>query len=82
MKKENYSEETTENLIKKRKVTVGASSALAGMLLVLLAVSIYITITIGFTALIAIPFALSPILALNFKQIKAIDEELNSRNTK
>jgi hypothetical protein len=81
MKKENYSEETTENLIKKRKIMVGASSALAGMLLVLFAITIYISAAKGFTALSIIPFALSPILVINFKQVKAIDEELKSRNT-
>ncbi|WP_157625996.1 hypothetical protein [Sphingobacterium sp. B29] len=40
---------------------------------------IYTSISKGFSALMAIPFALSPIVILNFKRIKEINEELKIR---
>ena len=52
---------------------------LTAMLLILLGMGIYTSISKGFSALMAIPFALSPIVILNFKRIKEINEELKIR---
>jgi hypothetical protein len=49
------------------------------MLFILLGMGIYTSISKGFSALMAIPFALSPIVILNFKRIKEINEELKIR---
>jgi uncharacterized membrane protein len=80
MKKQNLSAETTENLLKKRKISVTVSSVLTGMLLTLLALTAYICFTNGFTPLVIMPFTLSPIVYLNYIQIKSIDQELQNRN--
>ena len=80
MKKENYTELSTEDLIKKKKLLGGATGALIGVLTVLVITTIPSMIKQGFTALIIIPFALSPILVINFSQMRAISKELKSRN--
>lgn len=80
MKKEDYSNLETEDLIKKKKTFILVSSILAGMLIVLLILSIFVTIKNGkFSALTIIPFALSPIVFLNFSQVKLINRELELR---
>lgn len=80
MKKEKYSELKTEDLLKKKKTLILVSSILLGMLITLLILSIFVTIKNGkFSALTVIPFALSPIVFLNFFQVKLINKELESR---
>jgi hypothetical protein len=80
MKKENYTELTMEDLISKKKLLGVVTGTLLGGLTVLLIITILLMIKNGFTALIIIPFALSPILAINFSQMSAISKELKSRN--
>lgn len=43
---------------------------------------IFISIKDGFTPLLAVPFALSAILPLNFKNIKIMAQEIESRKSK
>ena len=43
---------------------------------------IFISIKDGFTPLIAVPFALSAILPLNFKNIKILTKEIELRKSK
>lgn len=69
----------TEQLIKNKKTIGAATAVLTGLLIVLLTLSIYNWITKGFTGLIIIPFALSPIVFVNFKRIKEIKRELKAR---
>ncbi|MGJ1198637.1 redox-active disulfide protein 2 [Sphingobacterium spiritivorum] len=79
MKTENLKEMSDEELLKKKRITSTATGVLAGMLLLLLILATYISLTKGFSALIVIPIALSPTLILNFKTIKEIKLELKSR---
>ncbi len=68
-----------EELLKKQKLTSTVTGILAGMLLLLLILATYISLTKGFSALIVIPIALSPTLMMNFKTVKDIKQELKSR---
>ncbi len=43
---------------------------------------IFISIKDGFTPLLAVPFALSAILPVNFKNIKILTKEIKSRKSK
>ncbi|QQS95196.1 redox-active disulfide protein 2 [Sphingobacterium spiritivorum] len=79
MKTENLKEMSDEELLKKKRITSTATGVLAGMLLLLLILATYISLTKGFSALIVIPIALSPTLILNFKTVKEIKLELKSR---
>lgn len=81
MAKENFSELTTEELIKKKKTTTMVTGVLAGMLTVLLIMATFLAITQGLTgvSLIAVALALSPILFMNYTIVKKINEELKSR---
>ncbi|MGJ1262201.1 redox-active disulfide protein 2 [Sphingobacterium spiritivorum] len=79
MKTENLKEISDEELLKKKRITSTATGVLAGMLLLLLILATYISLTKGFSALIVIPIALSPTLILNFKTVKEIKLELKSR---
>lgn len=82
MAKENFSELTTAELIKKKKTMTIATGVLAGMLTVLFIMATFLAIKQGATgfSLIAVAFGLSPILFLNYSSIKKINEELKSRN--
>ena len=82
MAKENFSESTTEELIKKKKTTKMVTGLLAGMLTVLLIIATFLAIKQGTTgiSLIAFVLALSPILFINYNSIKTINAELKNRN--
>jgi hypothetical protein len=81
-KKDDYSNFTTEDLIKKKKVTTMVTGFLAGLLTVLLIMATLITIEQGETGigLIVVALGLSPILFINYSSVKTINEELKSRN--
>lgn len=70
---------TNEELQTNKKNAQVITWMLTAMLLILLGMGIYTSISKGFSALMAIPFALSPIVILNFKRIKEINEELKVR---
>ena len=80
--KENFSNLTTESLIKKKKATTMVTGVLAGMLTVLLIMATLLAIKQGLigVSLIGVALALSPILFMNYNTIKQINEELKSRN--
>lgn len=80
MAKENFQILSTNDLIKKKKSLSFVTGILAGILIVLLISAISLSIKNGFSALVATPFALSPILIMNYQLIKKIKEELKSRN--
>ena len=80
--KENFTELTTEELIKKKKTTTMVTGFLAGLLTVLLIMAILLTtkqgaIGVGFIAFV---LALSPILIMNYGTIKQVNKELKSGN--
>ncbi|MDV2446223.1 redox-active disulfide protein 2 [Elizabethkingia anophelis] len=79
MKSENFSDLSTEDLLKRQKTIKPLTILLIGTLVILLVLSIFITIKKGFTALLVVPFALSPIAILNLNNLKSIQKEINSR---
>jgi hypothetical protein len=78
LKKENYAEMSIEELQKKRKTTQFLMGLLLGALLLSLVLNIFVNKK-GFLGIAAVPLCLSPILILNYKSVKAINEELKSR---
>ncbi|PDS26255.1 redox-active disulfide protein 2 [Flavobacterium branchiophilum] len=79
MKNQKLSERNTADLKKYEKSIKTITGILLGMLLVLFMLSLYITFTKGFTALLIIPITLMPIVILNFNTINEIKKELKSR---
>ena len=77
--KDNFSNLTTEDLIKKKKSTTFSTGLLGGVLIALLVITILQTMNKGATALLAIPFALLPILIKSYNQVKSMDKELKNR---
>ncbi|OYU80830.1 MAG: redox-active disulfide protein 2 [Flavobacterium sp. BFFFF1] len=82
MKKEDFTQLSTDELIKKKKTVSVVTGTLAGMQIALLGLGIWITMHQGFTALVVIPVALLPILIMNFNMIADIKKELAARNLK
>jgi uncharacterized membrane protein len=82
MAEENFSELTTEELIKKKKTTTMVTGLLAGVLIASLVIAAFQAVKQGAKgfSLIAVTLALLPILFLSYSSIKKINEELKSRN--
>ncbi len=78
--KDNFSDLTTEDLIKKKNATSLTTGLLAGVLVALFIVTTLQTINKGVTALVGVPFALLPSLIQSYSQVKSINKELKSRN--
>ncbi|MEW7292216.1 redox-active disulfide protein 2 [Aquimarina sp. 2304DJ70-9] len=80
MKKEDLKKLSTEELLKKSTALKTVTSLLAGVLIVLLGVTVFNSIkTKTLDMLLVIPIALSTILFINYKQIKDIKTEIKSR---
>ncbi|RKR09438.1 hypothetical protein C8C83_1071 [Flavobacterium sp. 90] len=79
MKTKRFSEMTTEELLKSEKTSKITTYTFAGILFLLFLVNIFLFSKKGFTASLVIPFALLPILFLNFKTLNDIKKELKSR---
>ncbi|UIR57306.1 redox-active disulfide protein 2 [Sphingobacterium sp. SRCM116780] len=79
MKNKTLQEMSGEELLNTKKTISVITGCLAVMLLILLAMGIYVSIKKGFSALVAIPFALSSIVIMNYKKINEIKKELKSR---
>lgn len=79
---ENFNKLSTEDLLKKKKSITFVTGLLAGMLGVLLVMSIFLIIKKGLSnvSLAVVPFALSPILFLNYTTLSKINKELERRN--
>ena len=73
-------EMSTEKLLQQKKTTRFVMGLLIGMLLVLLAITIYISVNQGFTPLLILPFAALPILFIIVNSLRGINKELRSRN--
>lgn len=78
-KQTDYSELSTMDLLAKKKTTVFVSALLGGVLALLFIITIFQSITEGFKALSAVPFALLPILAININEVNSLNKELKSR---
>ncbi|MBD2757747.1 redox-active disulfide protein 2 [Spirosoma validum] len=74
-----FSQMSIEKLQRQAKTIKIATGTLAGMLLVLLVMALFLSIKKGFSALVIIPFALLPILITNVNSLKQIKKELESR---
>lgn len=81
MNKKPISEYSNEELLQAKKTTAVIAITLTSMLVLLLAMGIYISITKKFSALLAIPFSLSTIAIILFKKLKEITAELKNRET-
>ncbi|CCH01417.1 hypothetical protein FAES_3409 [Fibrella aestuarina BUZ 2] len=83
MKSQKIEEMSNEALLKQKKTTELATGMLAGALLMLLVMVVLLAIKKGLDAtsigLGVIPFALMPILLLNWNSLKTLKKELNSR---
>ncbi len=81
LKKDNFSDLTTEDLIKKKKSTSFATGLLAGALIGLFVFAGFQAINKGITPLLAIPFALIPILVMSYSQVSSMNKELKNRQS-
>ena len=80
-KKTDYSKWSTAQLEKQHKTLKFATGLLAGLLIVLLLATIYISYRDKqLNPLLITPIALSVIIPLNFKRLKDIREEIERRN--
>lgn len=75
----NLKELSTEELEKKYKTTAALTYTLAGMLIVLLVLAVYLSVRDGFNALVVVPIALSTIVITNLRTIKLMKTELAER---
>jgi 1,4-dihydroxy-2-naphthoate octaprenyltransferase len=72
-------EMSIDKLKEQEKLIKVVTGTLAGMLLVLLIVAIVLSAKKGFSPLVAVPFALLPIVVVNMNNLKQIKKELESR---
>lgn len=79
MKGNKLQEMSSEALLKQKKSIEVLTGMLAGMLLVLLIIGVYLSVNKGFTPLVIIPFTLLPIVLLNLNNLREIKKVLNSR---
>ncbi len=75
----NIKELSTTELEKKHKITATVTYTLAGMLIVLLVLAVYLSVRDGFNALVIVPIALSSIVMTNLRTIKLMKAELAER---
>jgi len=80
MKSKKPAEMTNDELLKNKKTFSAVTYTLAGMLLVLFGMGIYLSIKKGFSALSVVPIALMPIVIINLNTIKEINKEIKLRN--
>ncbi len=80
MKQTPLSELSQEQLKLKEKTLKGAVGILSGMLLVLFAVTGYLTYLRGFSVFTMLPFIFLPIFLINIINLKKIRSEITSRN--
>jgi uncharacterized membrane protein len=81
LKKDNFRDMTTEDLIKKKKTTSFATGLLTGVLIFLFITTISQAINKGFTPLLVIPFALLPVMIMIYGQVRSINRELKNRKS-
>ena len=83
MKPNILQEKSTEELLKRKKVTQLATGMLAGMMIVLAVMAILLGNQRGFSKALPyfmMPLGLLPILIICFNDIKATKKELQARN--
>lgn len=80
MSTKKYTQMSDEELLKSQKSIKTITALLAGMLLFLFSINIFLAFKKGFSTLNAVPIALLPIVIININTLKEIKKELNSRN--
>lgn len=80
MKQTPLSELSQEQLKLKEKTLKAAIGVLSGMLLVLFAVTGYLTYIKGFSVFTVLPFVFLPIFLINIMNLKKVRSEITSRN--
>lgn len=80
MKKNNLSEKSSEDLVKTKQILSVITGMLAGALILIIVIALFQSNIKIMLPLMIIPLALSPIVIVNFIQIKSIAKELKSRN--
>jgi Na+-transporting methylmalonyl-CoA/oxaloacetate decarboxylase beta subunit len=81
MKNKKWNELSTDELLKNQKSVKVITYMLSGVLLFLFCMTLFLTVTDGFTPLLVVPIALFPILIMNFNTLNEIKKVLTSRNT-
>jgi fructose-specific phosphotransferase system IIC component len=81
LKRNDFSDVTTEDLIKKKKSTSFVTGLLAGCIIAYSFIAIFQIINEGFTPILIIPFVSLPVLIIIYKQVKSMDQELKSRES-
>lgn len=79
MQNKKFEEKTDAELIKLEKSSRIVTYMLAGMILVLIVLNIFLAFKKGFSAISVVPIALLPIVFINFSSIKKMREELKAR---
>jgi len=80
MKQVPLSELSKEDLLKKEKTSKTAIAALGGLLIVLIAATVYLTYLQGFSVFTVLPVAFLPLFTINISNLKKIRTEIASRN--
>ncbi|TKC07948.1 redox-active disulfide protein 2 [Pedobacter polaris] len=80
MSKKNLSELSNEELLKSEKSLKTITAMLAGAILVLFIINVFLAFKKGFSAFSVIPIALLPIVIVNLNSLKEMKEEIKSRN--
>ncbi|GAB4021000.1 hypothetical protein GCM10028808_64440 [Spirosoma migulaei] len=80
MKSQKIQNMSREALLKQKKSIKFLTGLLSGALLMLFAITLYQTLTRGFTTFLVVPFGLLPILVLTANNLKQINQELVNRN--
>lgn len=80
MNSKKLNEMSNQELLKQQKLLRVITYMLAGMLLLLFALTTFLSLKKGFSALSVVPIALMPIVILNLNSLKEIKKELKSRN--
>jgi len=70
---------TTEELNKRAKIAKVVTGMLFGIILIQFAAGIYLTIQKGFNVFTIIPVAFLPLLAVNYYNVKKINDEVARR---
>jgi len=81
MKQTPFSELNQNQLKIREKALKTAVVILSGMLLILFAITGYLTFVKGFSVFSILPFIFLPIFLINILNLKKIRTEINSRNT-
>jgi cytochrome b561 len=80
MKKEDYTNYTTDDLIKKEKTAKAATILLGVMIFLQFLVGLFLSYNQGFSIFVVLPFTFLPIWIINISTMKKIRAEIDSRN--